>query len=71
MLKKDEGALFQIANEFDLRHRKVDQKRDYDKDLYFDWVFHWYLSTIRLFDRVLERTSAAQGGGTATDRPPF
>lgn len=71
MLKRDEGALFQIANEFDLRHRKVDQKSDYDKDLYFEWLFHWYLSTIRLSDGILQRSSGEQVTSQLADLPPF
>ena len=52
LLSKDEQALFQIANKFDLRHRKADQMADYGDD-YLDWIFHWYLATIDLLDRVL------------------
>jgi hypothetical protein len=51
LLSKDESALFQIANQFDLRHRKADQMTDYG-DEYLDWLFHWYLATIDLVDRV-------------------
>jgi hypothetical protein len=57
--KKDEGALFRIANEFDLRHRGVsgrgrEQHADYD-DAFLDWVFWWYLATVELTDRLLAR----------------
>ncbi|HWL41565.1 MAG TPA: hypothetical protein VNQ73_01380 [Ilumatobacter sp.] len=51
LLSKDESALFQIANQFDLRHRKADQMADYG-DEYLDWLFHWYLATIDLIDRI-------------------
>lgn len=51
LLRKDEGALFRIANEFDLRHRHADQRADYGDD-YLEWIFHWYLATIDLLDRV-------------------
>lgn len=54
LLRKDEGALFQIANEFDLRHRDAKQRPDYD-EAYLDWVFWWYLATIELTDRLLAR----------------
>lgn len=47
LLKKDEGALFRIANEFDLRHRRADQRGDYD-NAYLEWIFYWYLATIHL-----------------------
>lgn len=58
----DEGALFQIANKFDLRHRNDKQHADYDP-AFRDWVFWWYLATIELTDRLLARQGAA-GAGT-------
>lgn len=56
---KDEGALFRIANEFDLRHRGVrgrgrEQQADYD-DAFLDWIYYWYLATVELTDRLLAR----------------
>ena len=29
LLAKDEQALFEIANQYDVRHRKADQRGDY------------------------------------------
>lgn len=58
LFKKDEGALFQLANEFDVRHRKVDQKKHYDP-VFLDWIFWWYLATIELTDRIIARQSEA------------
>lgn len=65
LARKDSGALFQIANEFDLRHRRASshgkaQRDDYD-EAFLDWVFWWYLSTVELTDRLL----AAGGDGSA------
>ncbi len=62
--RKDSGALFQIANEFDLRHRRAAshgkaQRDDYD-DAFLDWVFWWYLATVELTDRLLD---TAEGAG--------
>lgn len=53
LLRKDEAALFQIANEFDLRHGR-EQQSDYDP-MFLDWVFWWYLATVELTDRLLTR----------------
>ena len=58
LLTKDEGALFQIANQFDIRHRNADQHADYD-ETYLDWIFWWYLATVELTDRLAERTQGA------------
>lgn len=55
MLNKDEGALFDLANNFALRHYGRDQKGDYDKDIWLDWAFHIYLATIRAVLAVLKR----------------
>lgn len=49
LMSKDEGALFQIANEFDLRHSGQRQRTDYE-DAYLDWIFWWYLATVELTD---------------------
>jgi hypothetical protein len=54
LLRRDEGALFQIANQFAIRHRRDDQRPDYDP-AFLDWLFWWYLATIELTDRILER----------------
>jgi len=58
LFKKDEGALFDIANNFAIRHQRDDQKPDYDP-IFLDWVFWWYLATIELTDRVLSRDRGA------------
>lgn len=60
LLSKDEGALFAIANGFDLRHRKADQRGDYD-EVFLDWVFWWYLGTVELTTRLLARSAPAAG----------
>jgi len=60
LLSADEGALFQIANEFNLRHstdpgsRRKPQRTDYDP-IFLDWVFWWCLATIELIDRLDQR----------------
>lgn len=57
LLRPDEGALFRIANEFDLRHRDTatkPQQGDYD-DAFLDWIFWWYLATLDLTDQLLQR----------------
>jgi hypothetical protein len=58
LLRRDEGALFQIANEFDIRHRGAKQRPDYD-EAYLDWVFWWYLATVELTDQLLARQTAS------------
>ncbi len=57
LVRKDEAALFEIANRFDLRHRGGDQLADYD-DAFLGWIFYWYLATVHLTNLVLDRQSA-------------
>ncbi|MFC0100180.1 hypothetical protein ACFFKH_21990, partial [Micromonospora marina] len=54
LLRRDEGALFHIANEFAIRHENEQQKADYDP-AFLDWIFWWYLATVELTDRLLTR----------------
>ena len=61
LLSNDEGALFQIANNFDIRHHRADQKTNYP-DEYLDWLFHWYLATIDLARRISQRMTPPAAG---------
>ena len=58
---KDEGALFNIANSFDLRHRDKSQKADYRAE-FLDWIFWWYLATVELSNRVSGKPSQITKG---------
>lgn len=55
LLSKDEGALFHIANQFDVRHRGANQRSDYD-DSYLEWLFYWYLATVDLTNKLISLT---------------
>lgn len=52
----DESALFNIANNFALRHQDIKQQRDYDP-AFLDWIFWWYLATVELTDRIRARNN--------------
>lgn len=51
----DESDLFNIANNFGIRHHNDRQKTDYDAQLWLPWMFYFYLSTIHVLLRKLER----------------
>jgi hypothetical protein len=53
LAKSDRGALFDIANNFHIRHQDSKQKRDYE-DFYLDWVFWLYLASIELTNRIID-----------------
>jgi hypothetical protein len=54
---KDEQDLFNIANNFGIRHHREGQKTDYDKAIWLSWVFYFYLATIHAAVRLIERSS--------------
>lgn len=60
MLSKDEGALFNIANNFTIRHLNEQQKGDYDSAIWHQWVFYVNLSTIHVITRLVNRKAWQQ-----------
>ncbi|CRK49226.1 conserved hypothetical protein [Rhodococcus sp. RD6.2] len=68
LLKDDESALFHIANKFAVRHEDGKQQGDYDP-AFRDWLFWWYLATVELTDRILDRQEEKRAPNrlTATD----
>ncbi|SLK12951.1 MULTISPECIES: hypothetical protein [unclassified Paenibacillus] len=54
MLSKDESELYNIANNFAIRHHNDKQKKDYDA-LWLSWIFYIYLSTIHMMLRTIKR----------------
>jgi len=59
MLSADEGALFNIANNFAIRHNNRQQKGDYDRVTWLRWTFYVYLATIHAVLRI--RTAQRSG----------
>lgn len=57
LLKKDESDLFNIANNFEIRHRNEKQKGKYDKSLWLSWMFYFYLATLHFATRKLDQSS--------------
>jgi hypothetical protein len=51
--KKDESAIFDIANNFGIRHHNLNQKTNYDKPIWYSWMFHFYLATYHAVIRLL------------------
>ncbi|OIJ12958.1 hypothetical protein BKP35_10385 [Anaerobacillus arseniciselenatis] len=44
--KKDENDLFEVLNNFSLRHNRPDQKPNYDKGIFYPWLFFNLLSAV-------------------------
>lgn len=51
--KKDESDLFELANNFGIRHHNNVQKTDYDKSIWYSWIFYYYLATIHASLRLI------------------
>lgn len=50
---KDESALFDLANNFAIRHHNPSQKTNYDRTIWYSWIFHFYLATYHAAIRLL------------------
>ena len=61
---KDEAALFEIANNFAIRHHDPRQKREYDPNIWYPWMFHFFLATYHAVIRLLVKEE--QGGKNKT-----
>ncbi|MBL7500968.1 hypothetical protein I6A84_02320 [Frankia sp. CNm7] len=68
LAKSDRGALFDIANNFHIRHQGAKQKRDYD-DFYLDWIFWLYLSTVELINCIVDEQRANTSPGIQASDP--
>lgn len=55
VLTKDESDLFEILNNFGLRHNNSKQKTDYDSKIFDSWLFYHYLAAVHAYLRLLER----------------
>jgi hypothetical protein len=55
LMKEDEQELFNIANNFGIRHLNQKQKLQYDKAVWLSWMFYHYLNTINAFLHILKR----------------
>jgi hypothetical protein len=55
MQSKDESALFDLANNFAIRHNNRKQQKEYDRQPWLSWAFYVYLATIHAVLRVRDR----------------
>jgi hypothetical protein len=52
--RHDENDLFNIANNFGIRHHNDSQKTEYEKAIWYSWIFYYYLATIHATLRLIE-----------------
>jgi hypothetical protein len=58
LMSKDEGDIFNIANNFGIRHHNELQKVQYDKAIWYSWLFYYYLATIHAVLRLVAKAQA-------------
>lgn len=54
LMKPEEGDLFNILNNFSIRHHNAQQKADYDQTVFLDWLFYHYLAAIHATLRLIK-----------------
>ena len=60
LMTDDESALFNIANNFGIRHHNQRQRTGYDPNIWTSWMFYVYLATIHAAVRLIaKRTETA------------
>jgi len=52
---KDESDLFRIINGFDIRHHNKLQQSEYNKEIWYDWLFYTFLSSINVLLKLKSR----------------
>lgn len=55
LTRNDESDLFNIANNFGIRHHNERQKTEYDQSIWLDWMFYFYLATIHAVIRRIKK----------------
>lgn len=56
----DENDLFNIANNFGIRHHNQRQKTNYDKPIWYSWMFYYYLATLHAALRLIAKHEAGK-----------
>ena len=73
-LSADERALFDLANNFGIRHHGRGQKVDYNRGAWLEWTFYVYLATARVMVRLRAEQRGdwpPPSGSTTDDDIPF
>lgn len=58
LTRKDDADLFNIANNFGIRHSNAIQKTDYDAKIWLRWMFYYYLATLHAATRLVKKASS-------------
>jgi len=58
LIKDDENDIFNLANNFGIRHHNLNQKNEYDKAIWYSWIFYYYLATLHAVLRMIEKNKS-------------
>jgi hypothetical protein len=64
LTNKDDKALFNIANNFAIRHHNEQQQATYDKAIWYSWIYYFYLATIHAAVRLIDKEKKPKTGGS-------
>lgn len=68
LTSRDEADLFNIANNFAIRHHNDRQQANYDPNIWTSWMFYFYLATIHAAQRLIQRARSASSSRPANVR---
>ncbi len=68
LTQQDESDLFNIANNFGIRHHNQRQKTQYDEGIWQSWMFYYFLASIHATTRLIERSRAGSGQSNSPNR---
>lgn len=63
---KDDDILFDLANNFGIRHMNARQRLEYDRAVWHSWMFYFYLATIQAATQLLAKQADAAEPPTET-----
>ena len=55
LTKKDEKDIFVLLNKYGIRHNNLQQKTNYDKDIFYSWMFYYLLASIHACQHLINR----------------
>lgn len=56
---KDEADLFTLVNGYGIRHKRADQKTNYDEAIFLSWMFNYLLAALHASTRLINRSKAS------------
>jgi hypothetical protein len=57
--KTDSKDLFHILNKFGIRHHQPNQQTKYDSDIFYPWMFYYFLAAVRAAQKLIAKSSVS------------